>query len=747
MSQNTQLVRIQQKVDTISNWETSTEPLLEKEIGYEKETGKYKIGDGKSLWNDLPYPQEVGNTTSNGGEIFNDYDNNTATLYAHAEGHNTEAISEGSHSTGIETHAGSKAFKIIKSFTNDGSGVVVFNLNTVEGLSSVIGSSCTLRVANEFSSNITIKSIDITNKTITLQGVPEGAKYENDADSPNTHTVENYIVIHNHPELGDIDIGHGAYAGGYKTYAQGREAFVTGRENKVISQYGAAFGRENIAGYAAFANGRKNKALGTMSHAEGVESTAFGTGSHAEGGSTEASDYYAHAEGYDSVASKKCAHAEGEGTVASGERAHAEGYSTNATNTAAHSEGKSSTASGFASHAEGKGASAEGEASHAEGESTRAVGLCSHAEGSYTIAEGGHSHAEGTIAEANGLSSHAEGYGTEANGDYSHAEGYDTIASGDYSHAEGYKAQATASVAHAEGYLTEATGLYSHAEGDETDATAQGAHAEGYSAKAKGFGSHAEGGSTEASGAYSHAEGFQAKAFGYGSHAEGKSEVLSAGSYAHAEGQGCKATGIQSHVEGNDTQATAQAAHAEGVGTIASAAAQHVQGKYNVASSSYAHIIGNGSGSADNQRKNIHTVDWNGSAWFAGSVSYEYPFKNAVKSKISLSSPNNACSVPIYVGHLTGQMKPENISSKKAPITIKDLNKNDINLASVFSPNTHLIMCSLTDECIANNYEAIGDAGISILSDGNVYVHDASSLSGHTLDFNISIYYIGSGII
>ena len=32
----------------------------------------------------------------------------------------------------------------------------------------------------------------------------------------------------------------------------------------------------------------------------------------------------------------------------------------------------------------------------------------------------------------------------------------------------------------------------------------------------------------------------------------------------------------------------------------------------------YAHIVGGGT--SDSNRKNIHTIDWNGNAYFAGSV-------------------------------------------------------------------------------------------------------------------------------
>lgn len=51
-------VRILQKVDTKEKWENSTIILKNKEIGYEKETGRYKIGDGINLWKNLPYAGE-----------------------------------------------------------------------------------------------------------------------------------------------------------------------------------------------------------------------------------------------------------------------------------------------------------------------------------------------------------------------------------------------------------------------------------------------------------------------------------------------------------------------------------------------------------------------------------------------------------------------------------------------------------------------------------------------------------------
>ena len=122
---------------------------------------------------------------------------------------------------------------------------------------------------------------------------------------------------------------------------------------------------------------------------------------------------------------------------------------------------------------------------------------------------------------------------------------------------------------------------------------------------ASGEASHAEGMATIASGKYSHAEGMETKAEGYQSHSEGFKTT---------------AKGDHSHTEGSLTSATKTGTHAEGIHTLASSNYQHVQGKYNIedTTGTYAHIVGNGTKEA--LRSNAHTLDWNGNAWYAGTV-------------------------------------------------------------------------------------------------------------------------------
>ena len=52
--------RIQQKQDTAANWKNNNPVLLSGEFGYETDTGKVKIGNGSSHWNDIDYVDSKG---------------------------------------------------------------------------------------------------------------------------------------------------------------------------------------------------------------------------------------------------------------------------------------------------------------------------------------------------------------------------------------------------------------------------------------------------------------------------------------------------------------------------------------------------------------------------------------------------------------------------------------------------------------------------------------------------------------
>lgn len=203
---------------------------------------------------------------------------------------------------------------------------------------------------------------------------------------------------------------------------------------------------------------------------------------------------------------------------------------------------------------------------------SQTIGSKSHAEGSKCIALENNSHAEGNDTFAGGAHSHAEGHTTSAIGSGSHSEGFKTVAEGDRSHAEGYITQAMGDSAHSEGMLTEATGDYSHAEGYDTTASAYASHSEGWETEAGGYASHTQGGRTKTAGAYAFATGF---------------ELLASSDYQTVTGR--------ANIEDKECK--------------------------------YLHIVGNGKLNDDYsvaERSNAHTIDWDGNAWYAGSVEAKY---------------------------------------------------------------------------------------------------------------------------
>ena len=231
---------------------------------------------------------------------------------------------------------------------------------------------------------------------------------------------------------------------------------------------------------------------------------------------------------------------------------------------------------------------------------------------------GARSIALGTDVEASGDGSFAEGQQTKASGQGAHAEGgAGTTASDKYAHAEGYGTTASAQAAHSEGYNTYATGKYSHVEGYNSKASADMAHAENYG--------------TEASGKNSHAEGLISIAKGNGS-------------------------------------------HAEGFGTVASAKYQHVQGKYNAEDTEgrYAHIVGDGS---DAERRNIHTLDWEGNAEYAGDVIATVNGKKVPMSTMAvvLLQPGAATHNAIYRGECLGDTITDEQAAAIADGSFEDL--------------------------------------------------------------------------
>lgn len=296
-------------------------------------------------------------------------------------------------------------------------------------------------------------------------------------------------------------------------------------ETDIGSIAGISFGKQTLP---------KNAAIGEYSHSEGISTTAAGKGSHAEGAGVFVSGSSAHGEGLGSSYNVKVTKIEGNIITIESTNSNPllrpselEAIEKNAilwyeTNAETH-EGKFyyvtnvelvknflqittsskltlnttpafavnaqlkvilGAAFGSMSHVEG-GFSATldpdltklygvdattKKLQHAEGAHNLAIGFASHVEGQYSVALGSHSHAQGLNTSAEGIAASTSGQNTRATGDCSHAGGRGAVAQGGDSLAYGYNTQANGYASVAVGSGAKAIGDYSFAGGQSSEA-------------------------------------------------------------------------------------------------------------------------------------------------------------------------------------------------------------------------------------------------------------------------------------
>lgn len=333
----------------VSELENDKNYLTEIPVASSTTLGGIKVGDNLSITDDGTLSAQAGTTIKNlvdgtGEGALKQIDATEASgKDSFAEGANTWAVSNYSHTEGLFTVAGRKAFTIV----SGDSSSKTYTLDSVAGLTT--GMLYSIKRGNTTSYNVSkIESKDTTTKTITVTIYKELSENEN------------YLFVKDKPNVGTICIpaGNGSHAEGSGTYA--------------IGQY-------------SHAEGINTRALGDQSHVEGNETMASGNCSHAEGYNTTASGNYSHAEGSLTKASSSYSHAEGSSTKASSSYSHAEGFETLVQGQAGHAEGGSTKAMGYYSHAEGQATVCYGHGSHAEGTYTQANADGQHAQGKYNI--------------------------------------------------------------------------------------------------------------------------------------------------------------------------------------------------------------------------------------------------------------------------------------------------------------------------------------------------------------------------
>lgn len=392
---------------------------------------------------------------------------------------------------------------------------------------------------------------------------------------------------------------------------KGVDYITTGqKEGTSIGTYATAEGHlTTVTGNYAHGEGGGCKALANYTHSEGMNSTASGTGAHAENGYSKASGDWSHVEGSFNLASSENQHVQGVYNIEDTNNvyAHIVGNGDYNARSNAHTLDWSGNAWFAGDVTDGSGNVLSDKADN-EPEFTEASTRSNIASGESIPTILGKVKKFFTDLKAVAFS-----------GSYSDLSGTPSSlpASDVYSWAKAatkpsYTASEVGALA-SDGTAVRAT---ADADGNTISSTYMKKGVDYVTAGKKsgttlGTQATAEGSGTTASKSNAHAEGYITIASGEQAHAEG-SNTMASGDNSHSEGDSTMASGNAAHTEGSLTVASGRHAHAEGMWTKASSPNQHVEGKYNVedSNSTYAHIIGGGT--ADDARKNIFTVDWNG---------------------------------------------------------------------------------------------------------------------------------------
>lgn len=348
--------RITMKHDTEANWLKAKEtldsdgfvPLVSELIVYEAETWdtnkdgtgrvepiaypRIKIGDGHTNVNSLPFLHGVGVDTENGGEIFGDYVNNTASLKGHAEGEHTKAGWR-SHSEGYLTEAGLATInggtahaqgRLTRAMTK-GSHASGLEFNT--DYKDASGKTLYVLTTTE----IPIDSTEVFYDTLPSEGFQVGdaiyiasgesadneitatdAKIITSVDLENKKlTVHSMFLANNYPSSDWSVDGSKIPVGSrikrvIRTTANGLGAHAMGRGAVASNIAAMSFGTNTSStGENSFSINHCTEAAGKYSFSGGTGSSSTGQGAFSFGSSAVAAGNYAFSLGFNTVASGK----------------------------------------------------------------------------------------------------------------------------------------------------------------------------------------------------------------------------------------------------------------------------------------------------------------------------------------------------------------------------------------------------------------------------------------------------------
>ena len=432
------------------------------------------------------------------GEIFNDYQNNSAMgKYSHSEGYCTVASADCEHVQGrynLEDNPSGYSFVIgngsastacSNAMTVDWSGNTYIQGNlsadTVYGNAMKDGSG---RVITEFyqqkvsaGTNIGLDNdnyiISSYTNTYNINGDDTDANYESgitEVSEVGAYQVTEYFPTGStasttglsYSAVGEVfnDYKQNSAFGAY-SHAEGIGTIASGKAQHVQGKYNIASGDSTavIIGNGLSASERSNAFIMDWSgnaifYGSVSAQTISGQVDYASSAGTAEKDYKGNV--IDTTYNKNITFYDLNGDNTSAYTASAitnvvlVGHSvktedkTDTANTIVNvgeifNDYSGNVATGQYSHAEGLQSSASSQGAHAEGSFTIANNTAAHAEGNSCLAGGEYSHAEGNLNIVSGQSSHAEGSSNSVSGSCSHAEGFNNVigSSFKYAHVEG----------------------------------------------------------------------------------------------------------------------------------------------------------------------------------------------------------------------------------------------------------------------------------------------------------------------
>ena len=472
--------------------------IAEGQILVTEDTGEMYVDMSDGTRKKISDMTTAGRKTAEGGEIFNDYENN-------------QSISKYSTTVGSHNIAGSKCFKVIADPIDNGDGTGIYMLDSIEGLETDMRYSAFLETQSVDAGKIL--SINADTKEVAVDGFVYYPLNPN-TDNPETLEIYNSFIITGRPDLGTTDIGFAAFAGGENSFAQNSHVVTFGEGNYGLGKYATTFGINNISAYNATTLGQGNKNLGATSLVTGVNNTAtvnrvfvsgknntangadsfiggghdnttqgegsaafnfgnkaLGYGSVAFGFENEASGSLSFTTGQNNKPTGKRTAAFGRSNTVAGENAAAFGLGNNigenATNSVAFGErneitGSHSLTSGTNNNVAGTGSIVSGAHNTLNGNQTTAFGCSNTVKG-----ENGAAFGFGNFIGENATNSVAFGERNEITSSYSLVSGINNNIAGANSIASGYHNTLNSNGGCAFGRLNEVSGTQSGCIGNE----------------------------------------------------------------------------------------------------------------------------------------------------------------------------------------------------------------------------------------------------------------------------------------